>query len=103
MNQRRGGLAKESSAGGGAILHNHEEIPFSKSLDNGILASADRGESIRPLQQHQSEDQSTENEVGLVEVSPSPVSIDARYHAESQHLKTKQWQECYYARGNTEA
>ena len=109
MSQRRGGsLAKESSAGGGAILQNREEvIPFSKSLDqprsSGLLASTDRDESTEPLQQHQPGDQSTINEVGLGETSSSPVSLDARYHAESQQLKTKLWQECHFARGFTEA
>ena len=94
MSQRRGGSAKE--IGG---VQNEEILPFSKVLDtpsSGGLGVMDR-ESNEPTN-------STATLAATAttnEVTTTHVSIDARYHAESQQLRTKQWQESYFARGCT--
>lgn len=83
MSQRRGGSAKENSG-----VQREEAVPFSMALDgpsSGGIGGMDR-ESDAPTH-----DETTTNSV----------SIDARYHAESQQIRTKQWQESYFARGCT--
>lgn len=82
MSQRRGASSKESSG-----VQSEEVVPFSRSLDgpaSGGIGGMDR-ESDAP--EH--------------EEPTSSISIDDRYHAESQQIRTKHWQESYFARGCT--
>mmetsp|Transcript_3869 Transcript_3869/g.9364 ORF Transcript_3869/g.9364 Transcript_3869/m.9364 type:complete len:327 (-) Transcript_3869:62-1042(-) len=93
MSQRRGGTTKETG-----VLHNEEIVPFSQSLDNpdlGDIEIMDR-ESTEPSQHGHSPPTSTPTN----ETATTPISLDARFIAESQHIKTKAWQESYFARGN---
>lgn len=88
MSQRRGGTAKAQS---------EEVVPFSKVLDgppSGGIGGMNR-ESTEPP--HSFATSSTTTNEGTT----TSVSIEARYHAESQQIRTKQWQESYFARGPT--
>ena len=112
MSQRRGGGAKES---GGAV-QNEEVLPFSKVLDtpsSGVIGVMDR-ESTEPAHAHAHAPTSSSSSASASTSTPAPapaptnegtavtsVSLDARYHAESQQIRTKQWQESYFARGCT--
>lgn len=92
MSQRRGGSTKE---GGG--VQSEEILPFSEVLDgpaSGGIAAMNR-ESTEPAHTL------TPNSTTTNEKTRKTVSIDARYHAESQQIRTKQWQESYFARGCT--
>lgn len=96
MSQRRG--AKES---GGAVQKNEEMQPFSKSLDNStpsqplpVDGPQERPQiTAKPTEISQNEDDDTSR----------VISLDERYHAESQQLKMRMWKESYFARGFTEA
>mmetsp|Transcript_16762 Transcript_16762/g.16749 ORF Transcript_16762/g.16749 Transcript_16762/m.16749 type:complete len:157 (+) Transcript_16762:49-519(+) len=100
MSQRRG--AKDSGVG---VVQQSEEIlvPFSKSLDNSHPSSSSSSSSIGggldPLQVDSPPNSSGRS---TTEASPTEVvgtvSLDERYHAETQQHKTKQWQESHFAR-----
>ena len=79
MSQRRGGGSKENSG-----VQRDEIVPFSMALDGP--ASGGTGGMDRESDAHE---------------ETSSVSIDAMYRAESQQIRTKQWQESYFARGCT--
>lgn len=91
MSQRRG--AKES---GGAVQKNEEMQPFSKSLDNStpsqplpVDGPQERPQiTAKPTEISQNEDDDTSR----------VISLDERYHAESQQLKMRMWKESYFAR-----
>ena len=101
MSQRRGGggsgsgSAKESGGGSVSVEKNEEILPFSKSLDNddGLDSSLQVGSS--PNSGGPGGEISTSGEV-VQQVGG--MSLDERYHAETQQLKTKLWQECHFAR-----
>jgi len=101
MSQRRG--AKES---GGAVQKSEEILPFSKVLDNSNPSSSSSPSTIGgldPLQVVSPPNSSGRSaETSQTEVEGA-VSLDERYHAETQQHKTKQWQESHFARGFTEA
>ena len=102
MSQRRGGggsgSAKESGGGSVSVEKNEEILPFSKSLDtssssDGLDSSLQVGSP--PNSGGPGGEISTSGEV-VQQVGG--MSLDERYHAETQQLKTKQWQECHFAR-----
>ena len=102
MSQRRGGggsgSAKESGGGSVSVEKNEEILPFSKSLDpssssDGLNSSLQVGSP--PNSGGPGGEISTSGEV-VQQVGG--MSLDERYHAETQQLKTKQWQECHFAR-----
>ena len=102
MSQRRGGggsgSAKESGGGSVSVEKNEEIVPFSKSLDtssssDGVDSSLQVGSP--PNSGGPGGEISTSGEV-VQQVGG--MSLDERYHAETQQLKTKQWQECHFAR-----
>lgn len=103
MSQRRGGIAKETG-----ILKNEEIVPFSQTLDTGTLELDDveimDRESTTELSQHTHTHTHTHSSTSAStinnESAPASVSLEARYIAESQQIKTKAWQESYFARGN---
>jgi len=96
MSQRRG--AKES---GGAVQKSEEILPFSKVLDNSNPSSSSSPSTIGgldPLQVVSPPNSSGRSaETSQTEVEGA-VSLDERYHAETQQHKTKQWQESHFAR-----
>ena len=103
MSQRRGGggsgSAKESGGGSVSVEKNEEIVPFSKSLDTSLssdgLDSSLQVGSPPPNSGGPGGEISTSGEV-VQQVGG--MSLDERYHAETQQLKTKQWQECHFAR-----
>lgn len=81
MSQRRGGITRDNNG-----IQSEEVVPFSRSLDgpaSGGIGAMDR-ESNEPNEE-----------------TTTAVSIDARYQAESQQIRTKHWQDSYFARGCT--
>lgn len=114
MSQRRGGSAKES--GGGAV-HVEEVMPFSKVLEgpapNGIAGGMDR-ESNDVLASQAAPNLSaavaaaatatattTTTTTTLSNDALQATSIDTRYRIETEQIRTKQWQDSYFARGRT--
>ena len=104
MSQRRGGggsgSAKESGGGSVSVEKNEEILPFSKSLDTTSSSSDGLDSSLQvgsppPNSGGPGGEISTSGEV-VQQVGG--MSLDERYHAETQQLKTKQWQECHFAR-----
>ncbi|VEU37725.1 unnamed protein product [Pseudo-nitzschia multistriata] len=92
MSQRRGGSTKETVA-----VQNEEIVPFSQALDgpaSGGNEVMDR-ESIEPSQNAHPSNLTSSNKAVA-----SSVSLDVMYSAESQQIRTKAWQESYFARGN---
>lgn len=95
MSQRRGGSAKETG-----VVQNEEMVPFSQALDtpasgdSGVIGM-DRESSTEPSQNTHPSTVTPNNEVGA-----TSISLDARYHAESQQIRTQAWQDSYFARGN---
>mmetsp|Transcript_11503 Transcript_11503/g.23735 ORF Transcript_11503/g.23735 Transcript_11503/m.23735 type:complete len:321 (-) Transcript_11503:182-1144(-) len=83
MSQRRGGSANKISG-----IENEEVLPFSRALDGP--ASGGIGGMNRES-----------DEAEEITTTTAPVSIDARYHAESQQIRKQQWEESYFARGCT--
>ena len=93
MSQRRGANTKE--AGG---VKSDEMLPFSKVLD-----SPASGGGIRTMNRESSEPAHVFNlnSTRSNEETIASISIDDRYHAESEQIRTKQWQESYFACGCT--
>jgi hypothetical protein len=107
MSQRRGGggSAKESGGGSSVSVEKNEEIlPFSKSLDNNNSSSSDGGlDSLLEVGSPPNSGGGPGGEIStscgeVVQQQVGAISLDERYHAETQQLKTKQWQECHFAR-----
>jgi hypothetical protein len=109
MSQRRGGggsgSAKESGGGSVSVEKNEEILPFSKSLDhnNPSSSSSSSSDGLDSSLQIGSPPNSggPGGEIstsGEVVQQVGGMSLDERYHAETQQLKTKQWQECHFAR-----
>lgn len=87
MSQRRGGGSKDTGG-----VHAEEVVPFSRSLDgpaSGSMGGMDRDAD------------DTVDTASPSEEPTNAVSIDARYNAESQQIRNKQWRESYFARGCT--
>lgn len=102
MSQRRGGggsgSAKESGGGSVSVENNEEILPFSKSLDTSS-SSDGLDSSLQVGSPTNSGGPGGEISTGGEVVQQvGGMSLDERYHAETQQLKTKQWQECHFAR-----
>eukprot|EP00535_Pseudo-nitzschia_heimii_P010508 CAMPEP_0197174372 /NCGR_PEP_ID=MMETSP1423-20130617/922_1 /TAXON_ID=476441 /ORGANISM="Pseudo-nitzschia heimii, Strain UNC1101" /LENGTH=257 /DNA_ID=CAMNT_0042623295 /DNA_START=55 /DNA_END=825 /DNA_ORIENTATION=+ len=93
MSQRRGANTKETGG-----IKSDEMLPFSKALDGPAS-----GGGIRSMNRESSETAHAFNLNSTTsdEEKIASVSIDDVYHAESDQIRTKQWQESYFARGCT--
>ena len=105
MSQRRGGggsgSAKESGGGSVSVEKNEEIVPFSKSLDTSSSSDHSLDSSLQVGSPPNSGGPQAGGEIstsGEIVPQVGGMSLDERYHAETQQLKTKQWQECHFAR-----